>query len=64
MRESLRSTVGNGLVQGFLSYYLLAEHREHMALALPYLFLLACPLSHLLGHHHGPGGSDRQDGQK
>jgi hypothetical protein len=43
---------------GALSYYLLTEHREHLALALPYIFLLACPLMHIFGHGHGHHHSD------
>lgn len=38
--------------------YLLVEHRLHVALVLPYLLLLACPLMHLFmhrGHRHGHG---------
>lgn len=35
------------------TYYLLTEHLTHVTQAIPYLFLLACPLMHLLGHHHG-----------
>jgi len=34
-------------------FYLLTEHLSHVAQAIPYLFLLACPLMHLFGHHHG-----------
>ncbi|PZP29623.1 MAG: DUF2933 domain-containing protein [Roseateles depolymerans] len=34
-------------------YYLLTEHLTHVAQAVPYLFLLACPLMHLFGHNHG-----------
>jgi hypothetical protein len=36
-------------------YYLLTEHLTHVTQAIPYLFLLACPLMHFLhGHgHHG-----------
>ena len=34
-------------------YYLLTEHLTHVTQAVPYLFLLACPLMHLFGHHHG-----------
>jgi len=38
-----------------LSYYLLTQHLEHLAVALPYLILLACPLMHIFGHGHGGG---------
>ncbi|HEY8876043.1 MAG TPA: DUF2933 domain-containing protein [Roseateles sp.] len=34
-------------------YYLLTEHLAHLTQALPYLFLLACPLMHLFHGHHG-----------
>lgn len=30
-----------------VSYYLLTVHLEHLAVALPYLILLACPLMHI-----------------
>ena len=33
-------------------YYLLTEHLTHVTQAIPYLFLLACPLMHLF-HGHG-----------
>lgn len=36
-------------------YYLLTEHLTHVRQAIPYLFLLACPLMHLWGHGHGHG---------
>ena len=37
-------------------YYLLTEHLTHVTQAIPYLFLLACPLMHLFhGHGHGHG---------
>lgn len=39
-----------------ISYYLLTVHLEHLAVALPYLFLLACPLMHIFGHRHGNHG--------
>ena len=39
-----------------LGAYLLWYHTNHIALALPYLFLLACPLMHLFGHGHGHSG--------
>jgi hypothetical protein len=39
-------------------YYLLTEHLAHAAQAVPYLFLLACPLMHMFHGHHGHGGHD------
>ena len=38
-----------------LGFFLLTEHRAHLFGALPYVFLLACPLFHLLlhGRHSG-----------
>lgn len=36
-----------------ISFYLLTVHLEHIAVALPYLVLLACPLMHIFGHGHG-----------
>ena len=33
--------------------YLLWTHTGHVLLALPYVFLLACPLLHIFGHGHG-----------
>lgn len=48
------------LILAALSYYLLANHREHLAVALPYLFLLACPLMHIFGHGHGHGHNDKE----
>jgi hypothetical protein len=45
------------LVAGALGiYHLLTEHLTHVTQAVPYLFLLACPLMHLLGHCHGSHG--------
>ncbi len=50
------------------------EHSAHLLGAIPYLFLLACPLMHLFmhgghgghGHHHGPrrgsGSGNDSDG--
>ena len=44
-----------------LSYYLLTEHLEHLALAVPYVFLLACPLMHIFGHgHHHSGDQEKK----
>lgn len=36
-------------------YYLLTEHLTHVTQAIPYLFLLACPLMHFF-HGHGRHG--------
>ena len=51
---------------GFLviaAFFLITEHRAHLALAIPYLpwlLVLACPLMHLFMHGgHGSHGSDR-----
>lgn len=51
------------LLLAAISYYLLSVHREHLAVALPYLFLLACPLMHIFGHGHG-GDSHEKDEDK
>jgi hypothetical protein len=40
-------------------YYLLTEHFTHVTQAIPFLFLLACPLMHVFGHGHGHGNHDR-----
>lgn len=42
-----------------LGAYLLWNHTGHIIYALPYLFLLACPLMHVFGHHHGHHGHDK-----
>lgn len=65
-RRYLPSRRGIVLI-GFLviaGYFLITEHRAHLALAIPYLpflLLLACPFLHLFMHHghgdhsgHGP----------
>ena len=46
------------------AYNLLTEHFTHVSQAVPYLFLLACPLMHLFhGHgHHGHHSHDRSRG--
>ncbi|ADL54751.1 MAG TPA: DUF2933 domain-containing protein [Gallionella sp.] len=33
------------------AFFLFTEHRAHLLGALPFLFLLACPLMHLFMHH-------------
>ncbi len=57
---------------GFLAvaaFFLLAEHRAHVFVFLPYVLLLACPLMHLFMHHghrrdhQRPDQARRPDGQ-
>ena len=49
-----------GIVLGMLLviavFYLVNEHLTHAGQFLPYLILLACPLMHIFGHHHGGHG--------
>lgn len=55
VRTFLGSTAGliACLVAAVLGIYLLTFHLVHVALVVPYLVLLACPLMHLMhrGHH-------------
>lgn len=44
-------------------YYLLTEHLAHVTQAIPFLFLLACPLMHLF-HGHGHHGHHSHDSTK
>jgi len=44
------------LLVAVLGGYLLLTHTGHVLAAIPYLFLLACPLLHFFGHSHGHGG--------
>ena len=44
-----------------VSYYLLTQHLAHLAVALPYMILLACPLIHIFGHGHGGHGHQKDD---
>lgn len=49
------------------AYLLWSEHRPHVLAALPFLFLLACPLAHLFmhgghGEHDGHSGHDGHRG--
>ena len=59
---SWRGVIAALILAGF-SYYFLTQHREHIAVGLPYLFLLACPLMHMFGHGHHHG-QDEQAGEK
>ncbi|HUJ38549.1 MAG TPA: DUF2933 domain-containing protein [Hyphomicrobium sp.] len=48
--------------------FLLSGHRAHLLGAIPYLFLLACPLMHFLGghgsHHHHHDRTQRWPGDE
>jgi len=44
-------------------YYLLTEHLTHFTQAIPFLFLLACPLMHLF-HGHGHHGAHHDGASK
>ena len=49
--------VGLALAVGWLIY----KHNTHVLYMLPFLFLLACPLVHIVGHgehSHSPGPTD------
>lgn len=51
---------GFGLIAAF---FLFTEHRAHLFGWLPFLFLLSCPLLHMLGHGgHGDHGSQQKVG--
>ena len=52
---SSRYALGFIVIGGIAAYFLLTEHLAHVAGALPYFFLLACPLMHIF-MHHGHGG--------
>ena len=61
-----RYAIGLVVIGAIAGYFLLTEHLAHVVGALPYLFLLACPLMHVFmhgghgghGHHHGASGSN------
>ena len=59
VRQFLGSKIGLAVcaLAALLGAYLLVFHLTHVALLLPYLILLACPLMHLMhrGHDHGAG---------
>jgi hypothetical protein len=48
------------LLLAALGAYLLWNHTGHIIYALPYLFLLACPLMHVFGHRHHHHGHDEK----
>ena len=53
-----RYAIGLLVFGAIATYFLLSEHRAHFLGALPFLFLLACPLMHVFMHggHGGHGG--------
>ena len=53
-----RYAIGLLVFGAIAAYFLLSEHRAHFIGALPFLFLLACPLMHVFMHggHGGQGG--------
>jgi hypothetical protein len=65
-KRSFFASRANIVLIGFLvlaGFYLVAEHRAHLWLVLPWLpwlLLLACPLMHIFMHggHGGHGGND------
>jgi hypothetical protein len=64
IKDFLGSTAGLAAcsVLALLGLYLLVYHLNHVLLAVPYVFLLACPLMHLMhrGHHGHHGKSPPQ----
>ena len=57
-----RYSIGLLVLGAIALYFLLTEHRAHFIFALPFLFLLACPLMHIFMHHDhgGHGGSEKR----
>ena len=60
-----RYAIGLLVFGAIAAYFLLGEHRAHFVGALPFLFLLACPLMHVFMHGdhggHGGGHADYED---
>ncbi len=58
-----RYSIGLLVIGAVAGYFLLKEHLVHVATALPYLFVLACPIMHLFMHGgHGHGHGSHKDG--
>ncbi len=51
------------LAMGILLFFLLTEHTAHLYGILPFLFLLACPFLHMLGHRHDGNSHRHEDRQ-
>ena len=66
-QRGLFASAANIVLIGFLAiggYFLVTEHRAHIATAIPYLpflLLLACPLMHIF-MHSGHAGHGKHDG--
>ena len=62
IRDFLGSKAGLAvcLIIAAVGVYLLWTHTGHVLYALPYLFLVACPLMHLFGHGDGHGHSHQR----
>lgn len=62
LARTVLTTMGFLLIAAF---FLQTEHRAHLFGALPFLFLLACPLLHMFMHRghgsHGDGGAPPGD---
>lgn len=61
-----RYSIGFIVIGAVAGYFLLKEHLVHVATALPYLVVLACPVMHLFmhhghGHHHGGDKQGKSD---
>lgn len=49
------------LIAAGLGVYLLVFHLTHLGFLVPYLFLIACPLMHMMHRgNHSHHGSDKQ----
>jgi hypothetical protein len=63
--RSGRHTLGTFVLLAFLAiaaFFLITEHWAHLLGALPYVFVLLCPILHLLMHGgHGSGHHGHQD---
>lgn len=56
-----RYSLGLLVMGAAAAYYLLTEHRAHVASLLPWLLLLSCPLMHLFMHHGHHGRDNDHD---
>lgn len=62
-----RYAIGLLVIGAVAAYFLLTEHLAHVAGALPFLLILACPLMHMFmhgGHGHRHGDDPPQDSSR